>query len=277
MLILWSLACDAYPACGEDETRRDGKCWPYEAGEPVRSTGWDPAVGTSWQVQYTETLDRDVPADVFDIDLFDTETTEIDLLRANGRRILCYFSAGSYEDWRPDADAFPAATLGKPLDGWEGEWWLDITSSVVRDLMRDRIALASEKGCDGVDPDNVNGFVNDTGLNLTATMQAEYNRFLADTAHRNGLSIALKNDVEQLAELASWFDMAVNEECIAYEECDGYTVMTDADKPVFHIEYVDDWADAEQKATEVCGRGPPMETLIKTWELGPEFLPCPAG
>lgn len=275
MLLVALLGCHPRPTCAEDETRRDGRCWPYAAGDPVRNTGWDPAVGTSWQIQYTGTLDREVPVDVFDVDLFDTDTSVIDLLRANGHHVLCYFSAGSFEDWRPDADAFPAWTLGAPLEGWEGEWWLDTTSSIVRDLMRDRILLAAEKGCHGVDPDNVNGFENDTGLALSATMQADYNRFLADTAHRNGLAVALKNDTTQLDELDRWFDLAVNEECITYDECDGYEVFTDADKPVLHVEYVDDWADAEQKATEVCGRGPPMDTLIKTWALGPEFLPCP--
>ena len=275
MVFLALLACHGRPTCAADETRRDGRCWPYAAGEPIRSTGWDPEVGTPWQVQYTGELDLDAPVDVFDVDLFDAEAAVIAQLRADGHHVLCYFSAGSFEDWRPDADAFPTWTLGRPLEGWEGEWWLDYTSSIVQDLMRDRILLAGEKGCDGVDPDNVNGFVNDTGLALTATMQVEYNRYLADTAHRNGLSVALKNDVEQLTELEPWFDMGVNEECITYDECDGYAAMTDLDKPVFHIEYVDDWADAEAKATEVCGRGPALDTVIKTWDLGPELLPCP--
>ena len=47
-----------------------------------------------------------------------------------------------------------------------------------------------------------------------------------------------------------------------------------AGKPVFHIEYVDDWADAEARAAEVCGVGPDLDTLIKTWELGAERLAC---
>jgi hypothetical protein len=274
-MIILLLACHPRPECPAGETRRNGSCWGYEAGQPVSAVVWEPTVGTTWQVQYTGELDRSVPVDVFDVDLFDTDEATIDLLRANGHHVLCYFSAGSFEEWRPDAPRFPQWALGNPLEGWEGEWWVDYTAGIIVDIMRDRIALAGQKGCNGVDPDNVDAFANDNGLNLTATMQLDYNRFLADTARNNGLSVVLKNDVGQLAELEPWFDMAVNEECITYDECDGYTAFTGVDKPVFHIEYVDAWTDAPAKAEEVCGRGPELDTLIKTWDLGPEFLACP--
>jgi len=269
------LGCHPHPSCPEGETRRDGRCFPYEAGDPVYSSGWRPAPGLAWQVQYTGTLDRSLEVDAWNVDLFDTSDADIELLQANGRRVVCYFSAGSFEEWRPDADRFPSWALGRPLDGWEGEWWLDITSSVVVEIMRDRILYAGERGCDAVDADNVNGWTNDTGFALTATMQLDFNRFLADTAHRNGLSVFLKNDVEQLDALEPWFDGAVNEECITFDECEPYAVFTDAEKAVVHLEYVDDWADAEGRATEICGRGPRLDTLIKQWELGPERLACP--
>jgi hypothetical protein len=38
-----------------------------------------------------------IPADVFDIDLFDVPAPVLAALKARGRRIVCYFSAGSYE------------------------------------------------------------------------------------------------------------------------------------------------------------------------------------
>jgi hypothetical protein len=96
---------------------------------------------------------------VFDIDLFDTPTSTIQQLHALGKRVLCYFSAGSYEDWRADAAQFTQQDLGHDLDGWAGEKWLNINSENVRRIMKDRIDLAKEKGCDGVDPDNVDGYV----------------------------------------------------------------------------------------------------------------------
>lgn len=43
-----------------------------------------------------------------------------------GRKVICYFSAGSYENWRPDRHDFPSDVLGNNLEHWEGEKWLDI-------------------------------------------------------------------------------------------------------------------------------------------------------
>ena len=76
-----------------------------------------------------------------------------------GKKVICYFSAGSYEDWRPDASEFKKEDLGRDLDGWPGEKWLDLDSENVRRVMKGRVELAKEKGCDGVDPDNVDGYV----------------------------------------------------------------------------------------------------------------------
>jgi len=65
---------------------------------------------------------------MYDIDLFEAPIETIDALKAAGRAVICYFSAGSREDWRPDADAFPAEDIGSALVGWEGENWVDVTS-----------------------------------------------------------------------------------------------------------------------------------------------------
>ena len=53
-------------------------------------------------------------------------------LKAAGRKVICYFSAGSYEPYRPDAADFAAADLGNELVGWPGERWLDTRSNGVR-------------------------------------------------------------------------------------------------------------------------------------------------
>ncbi|MBK1689201.1 endo alpha-1,4 polygalactosaminidase [Rubrivivax gelatinosus] len=198
---------------------------------------WSPAIGDSWTIQLTGTLDTTVDAKVYDVDLFDTPAATIASLQAAGRVVVCYFSAGSSEDWREDHGRFQAADMGKALDGWAGENWLDTRSDNVRTIMADRIALAAEKGCDAVDPDNVDGWSNDTGFALSAATQLDYNRFLAAQAHAAGLKVGLKNDVGQLDELVAHFDFAVNEQCHVYDECAGYAVFTAAGKPVFNIEY----------------------------------------
>jgi len=91
---------------------------------------------------------------VFDVDATDTPIETIAGLKAAGRIVVCYFSAGTYEAWRVDAPKFQASDLGKTLPEWADEKWLRITSPSVRNVMTDRIILASQKGCDAIDPDN---------------------------------------------------------------------------------------------------------------------------
>ena len=75
-------------------------------------------------------------------DLFDVDASVVASLHARGRKVICYTSAGSWEDWRPDAASFPAEVKGKPLDGWPGERWLDTRDAGVRAVMRVRLDLA---------------------------------------------------------------------------------------------------------------------------------------
>lgn len=236
---------------------------------------WSPPPGTSWQWQLTGTIDTSLDVTMYDIDLFDVPTTTLTTLRSDDRIIICYFSAGSFEDWRTDADDFPTEAIGNPLGDWEGEWWIDHTHPTVRDIMTARLEYAAIRGCHGVEPDNVDGYANNNGLGLTAADQLDYNRFLADTAHALGLSIGLKNDLDQLEDLVDHFDWALNEECAAYNECNRLTVFTDNNKAAFHVEYVDRWNQAEDKADDICGNAPHLDTLIKTWDLGSEYLACP--
>jgi hypothetical protein len=131
-----------------------------------RQRHWIPAVGTSWQIVLNAPLQIDArhPAvtpdvDVFDIDLFDNPIETVQALHSLNKRVICYFSAGTYEEWRIDAKEFPKSDLGKPLEDWPGERWVNLKSSRVRDIMARRIRLAAEKGFDAIDPDNVDGYV----------------------------------------------------------------------------------------------------------------------
>ncbi len=159
-------------------------------------------------------------------------------LHARGVFVMCYFSAGTWEAWRPDAALFPFEVLGKELADWPDERWLDVRRlDLLQPLMTQRLELARQKGCDGVDPDNVDGYLNATGFPLTAEDQLAYNRWLAEAAHARGLSIGLKNDLEQIPDLLPWFDWALNESCFFYDECELLLPFVEAGKPVFVIEY----------------------------------------
>lgn len=237
------------------------------AADPLvgdRSTGL--SVESTWQWQLQGELGLSYDVDVYDIDLFDTDVEVIDQLHADGRVVICYLSAGSYEEWRDDASSFEASDLGLPLDGWEGERWLDIRSPSVGDIMEERFDLALDKGCDGVEPDNVTAHNNDTGFDITGDQQLEYNRFLARAAHDRGLSIGLKNDVDQVEQLEPYFDFAVNEECFEYDECEAYESFLTAGKPVFNAEYAAEYV-ADPSLVCESARAMDIRTLILAIEL----------
>ena len=202
-----------------------------------------PFPGTSWQIQLQGTLDTSLNVQMYDIDLFDTPTSVISNLKSRNIAVVCYFSAGSFEDWRSDAAQIPASVRGAS-NGWPGEQWLDIRAiDALAPVMSERLDLAVAKGCDGVDPDNVDGFTNSTGFPLTAQHQLDYNKWLATEAHARGLSIGLKNDLLQVEELEPYFDFAINESCLQYNECNYLLPFVNAGKAVFGIEYNDNPAD----------------------------------
>jgi hypothetical protein len=180
---------------------------------------------------------------VFDVDLYDVDDVTPNsvgtaAIHARGARAICYVSAGTWEDWRPDAGQFPASVKGAK-NGWPGERWLDVRqTSVLIPIMDARVAKCRQAGFDGVEWDNVDGYSNKTGFPLTAADQLTYDAMLANLAHQHGLTVALKNDVEQVASLAPYFDYAVNEQCEQYRECGAYaTPFIAAGKAVFQVEY----------------------------------------
>jgi hypothetical protein len=124
-------------------------------------------------------LDLHADAEVFELDLFDTPPSAIALLKSKGRRVVCYFSAGTVEAWRPDALHFAAGDTGRPVEQAPGEQWLDTRSDRVREIMKARLYLAAARGCEGVDADNVDGYAHATGFALDAATQLDYNRFIA--------------------------------------------------------------------------------------------------
>jgi hypothetical protein len=263
--------------CGQDLSGyEEGGELPTSADEigaqsSELTTWWKPTPGTSWQIQLSGTLNTSFNVKVYDLDLFDTPTSTIAALKARGIKVVCYFSAGSYEEWRSDASQFPASSLGYELDGWPGERWLDTRNLTVRAIMKKRMDLAKAKGCDAVDPDNVDGYANNNGKGLTATTQLDYNKFLATEAHLRGLAVGLKNDVDQIPALLPYFDFTVNEECFQYNECNLVKPFITANKAVFNIEY-----GGATKASTVCPKANSLnfDTLVKRLSLGSERITC---
>ncbi|KAG9251735.1 glycoside hydrolase superfamily [Emericellopsis atlantica] len=210
---------------------------------PDRDEAWKPKVSDSWQIILKYPLDLqskdDINPDVavYDLDLYDNDIETFRMLQDAGKKVICYFSAGSWEDWRDDKNDWDEADLGDELDGWPDERWVNVSSSGVRDIIKGRIELAWRKGCDAIDPDNVDGYNNKNGLGLTADDAIDFMRFMAEEAKSRKMAIGLKNAGEIIPDVIDFIDFSVSEQCVEYAECDTFADFVDADKPVFNIEY----------------------------------------
>ncbi|KAF7194316.1 hypothetical protein HII31_04349 [Pseudocercospora fuligena] len=178
---------------------------------------WQPAPGTTWEIVLSKTLDDvgTLPSvQAIDADLEDNDSDLWQSVKEQGYRTICYFSAGSYEDWRGDADSFPSEAIGNPLDDWEGEAWLDTRNEDVRDIMRSRIDAAAEKGCDAIDPDNLDVYEHDGGgFDLTIDDAVNYVQFLSEYAHSKDIAVGLKNGGQMVEQVLDFVDFEVNEQC----------------------------------------------------------------
>lgn len=204
---------------------------------PARAdTWWVPTPGLSLHWNLGGAIDPDNPRhvgerelgtnavlprpDVLDIDgEFNTAAT-VQTLHSRGQKVICYLDAGVYEDYRSDAWRFPPEVIGAKDGNWEGSWWLDIRRlDILGPIMTDRMRMCVDKGFDLIEPDEIDGWENNTGFPLTYADQLVYNRWLADTAHSLGIGILQKGDIIQTRDLQPWFDAVLNEECGRYREC----------------------------------------------------------
>lgn len=254
-----------------------GKTVAKKAASQVQvRAAWKPAIENTWQIQLNGPLtSMTVAAHNYDIDLFENNKTTIQALHQMNAKVICYFSAGTYEEWRPDAKSFDNSSVGNNLAA-PGERWLDVRSPGVRSVMSARIKLAADKGCDGVDPDNIDGYSHkNTGFPLTKDDAIRYMEFLAGEAKSQSLAIGLKNGVELSSSLMPLMDWDINESCSVHDECDTYQPFIMAGRPVFHIEYVDG-TDAVNLTTACNAPGTRgFSTLLKHQSLDGWFHACP--
>jgi len=114
--------------------------------------------------------------------------------------------------------------------------------------MQNRIKMAYDKGCDALDPDNVDPFNDDFERGggftppLTEWDSISYLYNISMAARYYGMSMGMKNAESILANVSYFINFAVNEECTTYstddDGCWMYEDFLKSGKPVFHFEYV---------------------------------------
>ncbi|KAL4440654.1 hypothetical protein ABPG77_000363 [Micractinium sp. CCAP 211/92] len=288
VLVVLTTAAGGAAAQGAAAARTLAK--PVAKAPPLR--WWKPARytnGTFTRFQYQLSDSGSIPA-VYAID-FDTARDAIPALRKKvpGAKVICYFSAGSWEKYRVADDKQyrginpaswkAAGALGNVMADWPDERWLDVRNKVVRANMVKRIDYCKRIGCDGVDPDNVNFYDdNNPGFPLTAKDAINYMKFLANEAHSRGLAIGLKNCHDIIADVEPLIDWAISEECVVYGYCGDYKALGRG-KPVWNIEYCDEWSffgEPSQRPACFCKRVAALgiSTLFKRAELDAPGISC---
>jgi len=239
---------------------------------PSASALWAPKVGDTWNYILTGVVDVSKPLVpdvlVYDIDLVETSKDTIDKLHSMGKKVVCYFSAGTSDSRRADnAQLLPYA--GNVVDGFPDERWLQISTEGVHSVMRTRIALAAAKGCDAIEPDNMDGYDNDNGLGLTTNDTIRYVNFLSVEAASKGMSIGLKNAGEVIDWVIGEVAFAINEQCNEEEECETWDKFINAEppKPVFNVEYVDSEHNSEPGNKASCPTNRGFSSIIKRVDL----------
>ena len=240
---------------------------------PPADNWWHPQPGLTWQWQLGGKFDLDYTADVFDIDAH-VHPSAVDHFNQQNAQVICYISVGSVEDWRADADQFPAEIIGKDYEGWSGEKWLDIRRiDLLAPIMRARLDLCAASGFDAVEPDNIEIYTNETGFPLTYDDQLRYAIWLANEAHARGLAIGLKNAPDQVADLVDLYDFAITEDCFYDGWCEEMLPFVEQGKAVFSAEYTDldgDFAAYCQQSQQLN-----FSTILKNRDLGAWIESCP--
>lgn len=208
-------------------------------------------------------------AEVWILDIFDTPAESVAELHRRGRKVIGYFSGGTFEDWRSDAHKFPKSDMGKKLDEWEGEKWVQTSSPAIRQIMIERIELALSKGFDGIDVDNVDGYDNKNGLGLTKDSAVDFVKFFTREAHSRNLAAGLKNASDIIPRVIDDVQWIVQEQCVQYGDEEEYLPFIQQGKPVFNVEYPKG-EDTESKKCnnehEVTGK--PLHKCMKAKNMG---------
>jgi hypothetical protein len=271
----WGLVALLLSACGGGAAPSTSSAPAFDRVAAANTARWIPAAGESFQIQYDGKLDLSVDAKIYDLDMFDTPASVVAKLHAMGRRVVCYIDVGTWENWRPDADKFPKSVLGRRDGHWPGERWLDIRqTSILEPIMGDRYDLCKKKGFDGIDPDNIDGYQNNTGFPLTAKEQLTYDTWVAEAAHARGLTVDQKNDNDQLKELSKLFDFGVDEQCYAQGWCRQLTIYTQNNRLVVDVEY---GSHTQRFLNETCPSDARYNetAILKKLELTAWIVTCP--
>ncbi|HIP49756.1 MAG TPA: endo alpha-1,4 polygalactosaminidase [Lutibacter sp.] len=230
---------------------------------PITGEWYKPTPETTFDWDLRDNIPNDFTyeASIVDIDAFDNSKSYVAKLQTQGKKVIAYVSVGSWEDWRPDINDFPASIIGNNYPDWDGEKFLDIRNiDALAPIMRARLDMIKEKGFDGIEPDNMdlNSWTTaELGFEITDADVIRYSKWLANEAHSRGLSIGQKNATDLAEQLVDTFDWILLEDAFNDNIQEEAKIYITNNKAVFATEYTDEMSSSHFEST-VC---PTAKTL----------------
>jgi hypothetical protein len=210
------------------------------------ATWWKPPAKPTWYWQLSGTLKTNKAVEIYDVDGYETTAKQVTTLHGQGKHVVCYIDVGGAEEYRPDYGQFLKLeeeghnVLGAFVEGWPEESWINVRElKYIQPIMKARFEMCKEKGFDAVEPDEMEAYLNENGVEppLTSAEQLAYNKWIAETVHSLGMAVLQKEDGPQTKEQVSLFDGALVEECNQYGFCNEFVPYVEAGKPVLNAEY----------------------------------------
>jgi len=82
--------------------------------------------------------------------------------------------------------------------------------------------MAQDRGCDNLDPNNVDCYDNSNKLKPSPATVIDYMHYMAKEAHYRRLPICLKTAGSIFGDVPPIVEWHVNEQCLQYGECDKF-------------------------------------------------------
>lgn len=144
---------------------------------------------------------------------------------------------------------------------------------LIAPIMQARMDLCVAKGFDGIEPDNMDLHWANTGFPIFRQDQIRYSLWLADEAHKRGLSIGQKNASDLASVLVAHFDWALTENCISDNWCQEMAPYAKVGKSIFAAEYTDNFQDIAPYCNKAEKLG--LSLILKDRDLTESLKTCP--
>lgn len=213
---------------------------------------------------------------IIDIDAFTASKELVAAFHAKGIKVIAYISVGTLETYRPDSNLLPSEVVGNIYPDWPDERFLDLRQiEKLKPFITSRFDMIKAKGFDGIEPDNIDIYGEQTDFNLSLNDSKFFCEWIIEEAHNRGLSIGQKNTEELVPLLYKKFDWALTENAFHQNTQNYYSSYISAGKPVFSAEYTD-YMDILHFNTFVCNKAKQLKyfTFLKHLDLNQWTYEC---